>query len=100
MKKIAGDEGYTESVDVLVPGVGEVVGASMRIDDKDELLEAFQRNGLPIEPYYWYLDQNKYGAAPRGGYGLGVERIIAWICAQYTVRSCCLYPRYTGRCTP
>lgn len=100
MKKCADDPRVTESVDVLMPNVGEVTGGSMRIDDYDELVAAIKREGLDLDAYYWFVDQRKYGTCPHGGYGLGTERILAWLCDRYTVRECSLYPRFSGRCKP
>jgi len=100
MSKCKDDPRLSESVDVLVPGVGEVIGASMRIHDYDELMAAYKREGLDPAPYYWYTDQRKYGTTPHGGYGLGVERFLTYICADDHIRNVCTYPRYVGRCAP
>lgn len=97
MMKDPEDLRVTESVDCLMPGVGEIVGGSMRMTDYDELMAAYDREGIPPAEYYWYTDQRKYGTSPHGGYGLGLERFIAWMCKQHSVRTCALYPRFMGR---
>ncbi|KAF8957313.1 asparaginyl-tRNA synthetase [Flammula alnicola] len=105
MKKVPTEPGatgpvFTESCDLLMPNVGEIVGGSMRIADMEELLAAYKREGIDPEPYYWFTDQRKYGTCEHGGYGLGVERFLAWLANRFTVRECSLYPRWPGRATP
>ncbi|KAI8907142.1 hypothetical protein EDD86DRAFT_227703 [Gorgonomyces haynaldii] len=100
MKKDPNDPRLTESVDVLMPGVGEIVGGSMRMTDIDELMQGYAREGINPEPYYWFTDQRKYGTCEHGGFGLGLERFLAWILNRFSVKEVCLYPRYMGRCQP
>ncbi|KAL6932889.1 probable Asparagine--tRNA ligase, cytoplasmic [Hanseniaspora guilliermondii] len=100
MKKCADDPRVTESVDVLMPTVGEITGGSMRIDETEELIAGFKRENIDPSSYYWFIDQRKYGTCPHGGYGLGTERILAWLCNRFTVRECVPYPRFSGRATP
>jgi asparaginyl-tRNA synthetase len=89
------------AVDVLAPeGYGEVIGGSQREDDFDALLKRLKDHNLPREAFEWYLDLRKYGSVPHSGFGLGLERTVAWICGLDHIRETSPFPRMIYRITP
>jgi asparaginyl-tRNA synthetase len=88
-------------LDMIAPeGYGEIIGGSQRIHDHDLLLKRIQDNGLPVEAYQWYLDVRKYGTFPHSGFGMGLERAVAWICGIHHLREAIPYPRTLNRIYP
>jgi len=89
------------SVDILAPeGYGEIVGGGQRLDDLDLLLERIAEHDLPQEAFAWYADLRRYGSVPHAGFGMGIERVVAWICGLEHVRETIPYPRMLYRLTP
>ncbi len=88
-------------VDVLAPeGYGEVIGGGQREDDLDALEKKIEEHELPREAFTWYLDLRRYGSVPHAGFGLGIERTLAWICGLTHVRETCPFPRLLGKMWP
>ncbi|MBI5529618.1 MAG: asparagine--tRNA ligase [Deltaproteobacteria bacterium] len=101
MKGDPADRSKALCVDVLAPeGYGEVIGGGQREDDLDTLVAAIKKHGLPEEAFTWYLDLRRYGSVPHSGFGLGVERTVAWLCGLHHVRETIPFPRMMERVTP
>jgi asparaginyl-tRNA synthetase len=101
MKENPADPRTVRCADLLAPeGRGEIIGGSQREDDYDKILARLVHEGLPVEAYGWYLDLRKYGTFTHSGFGLGLERTIAWICGIEHIRECIPFPRMMGRLAP
>ncbi len=88
-------------VDVLAPeGYGEIIGGSQRMASYDLLVQRIHEHGLPEEAFKWYLDLRKFGSVPHGGFGMGIERAVAWICGLEHVRETIPFPRMLNRLYP
>ncbi|MBW4037971.1 MAG: asparagine--tRNA ligase [Acidobacteria bacterium] len=88
-------------VDVLAPeGYGEIIGGSQRVDDYELLKSRIEEHDLPMAAFQWYLDLRKYGSVPHSGFGMGIERCVAWICGLEHVRETIPFPRTLNRIYP
>jgi asparaginyl-tRNA synthetase len=88
-------------VDMLAPeGYGEIIGGGERLADLDLLLKRIEEQKLPREAFEWYLDLRRYGSVPHGGFGMGIERVVAWICGLEHVRETIPFPRMLYRLYP
>jgi len=101
MKRDSEDPRLALCVDMLAPeGYGEIVGGGQREDDLEKLEARIREHSLPPEAFSWYLDLRRYGSVPHAGFGLGIERTLAWICGLHHVRETIPFPRLMGRLTP
>jgi len=88
-------------VDVLAPeGYGEIIGGGQREDDSDELIRKIDEHKLPQESFEWFLDLRRYGSVPHGGFGLGLERLVCWVCGIHHIRETIPFPRTIDRLAP
>jgi asparaginyl-tRNA synthetase len=95
------DAKFALCVDVLAPeGYGEIIGGSQRIDSYDLLKARIEQQGLPLAPFEWYLDLRRYGSVPHSGFGMGIERAVAWICGLDHVRETIPFARTLNRIYP
>ena len=88
------------SADLLVPRIGEITTGGSRVDDKDELIERIKEFGLRQEDYDWYIDLRRYGTVPHAGFGLGIERLLAWMLNLESVMDTIPFPRTIRRFYP
>jgi asparaginyl-tRNA synthetase len=101
MKRDPENEKLALAVDVLAPeGYGEIIGGSQREDDYDVLASRIKEHNLPMDFFQWYLDLRKFGSVPHSGFGLGLERTVAWICGIEHLREAIPFPRMIYRNTP
>jgi asparaginyl-tRNA synthetase len=101
MKKDPTDPKYSMSMDLLAPeGYGEVIGGGQREDDLGVLEAAIRAHDLPMAAFDWYLDIRRYGSVPHAGFGLGLERTVAWVCGLPHIRETIPFPRMLEKITP
>jgi len=101
MKEDSEDSSLVLNNDLLAPeGYGELIGGSQREDDYDKLLQRIKELDYPVKDYEWYLDLRKYGSVPHSGYGLGLERLVTWICKLDHLRESIPFPRMMERFMP
>lgn len=101
MKRDPQDAKLALAVDVIGPeGYGEIIGGSVREESYDTLVARIKEQGLPPEAFDWYLDLRKYGSVPHAGFGMGVERMVAWICGLHHVRETIPFARLMDRLKP
>ena len=90
------DEKTVAAMDVLFPGIGEIVGGSQREERHDKLVQRMEEMGVPVEELSWYLDTRKFGTAPHSGYGLGFERMMQFVTGMNNIRDVIPFPRTPG----
>lgn len=101
LKRNPEDSRFARGVDVLAPeGYGEIVGGGERETDEALLVEKINEHQLPMEAFEWYLDLRRYGSVPHSGFGLGLERMVTWVCKLKHVRESIPFPRMYGRLKP
>jgi asparaginyl-tRNA synthetase len=101
MKRDSNNNNLALGVDMIAPeGYGEIIGGGQREDDIEVLTKRIRHHDLPLEPFKWYLDLRKYGSVPHSGFGMGLERTVAWICGTKHIRETIPFPRTMTRLEP
>jgi asparaginyl-tRNA synthetase len=88
------DDKTVAAMDVLFPGIGEIIGGSQREERHDRLLKRIQEMNLPEKELWWYLELRKFGSAPHSGFGLGFERLILFVTGMTNIRDVIPFPRF------
>ena len=94
------DEKTVAAMDVLVPGIGEIIGGSQREERLDVLRGSMRSEGLSEEEYQWYIDLRKFGSVPHSGFGMGFERMLMMVTGVQNIRDVIPFPRTPGACGP
>ena len=94
------DSKTVAAMDILAPGIGEIVGGSQREERLDKLIARMQKMHVPVEDMQWYLDTRRFGSVPHAGFGMGIERAVTWICGLEHVRETIPFPRMLYRLSP
>ena len=101
MKRDGNNNDLALGVDMIAPeGYGEIIVGGQREDNLDILIERIRHHDLPLKPFEWYLDLRKYGSVPHSGFGLGLERVVAWVCGTKHIRETIPFPRTMARLEP
>jgi asparaginyl-tRNA synthetase len=101
MKEVDDNPNLVKGVDVLAPeGYGEIVGGGERETDINKLIDSINHHQLPMSAFEWYLDLRRFGSVPHAGFGLGLERMVSWICKIQHVRESIPFPRMMGTLFP
>mgnify|MGYP001970617609 FL=1 len=101
MKRDRNDNDLALGFDMIAPeGFGEIIGGGQREEDLKVLEKSISQHDLPLEPFKWFLDLRKFGSVPHSGFGLGLERMVAWICNVRHIRETIPFPRTMGRIEP
>jgi len=101
MKEDPNNAARSLGVDVLAPeGYGEIIGGGQREDDLDTLIRKIHEHQLPMDAFEWFLDLRRYGSVPHGGFGLGLERLVCWVCGIRHIRETIPFPRTIDRLVP
>jgi len=101
MKRDAENDNLALGVDMIAPeGYGEIIGGGQREDDLETLQRRIKKHDLPEDEFKWYLDLRRYGSVPHSGFGLGLERTVAWITGIQHIRETIPFPRTLSRLEP